>query len=207
VAFDSDGTLSDTLPWLRSVYNGIAAGRGLRTFSEEDFERHRDLHGRALLEAAGVPRWKLPLLMRDFRNCMESHTGPLHPFPGIPESLRQLRAAGLRLAVVSSNSRSNVERILGPGVSVLFEAFECGSSLFGKASRLRSLLRRCAVGPQEAVYVGDEVRDAEAAREAGMRFAAVCWGQNRPETLREQEPEFLFCTVADIAPALVAASR
>lgn len=207
MVFDSDGTLSDTLPWLRSVYNGIAAGRGLRTFSEEEFERHRDLHGRALLEAAGVPLWKLPLLMRDFRSRMESHSGPLHPFPGIPETLLRLHGGGLRLAVVSSNSRPNVERILGPEVSALFEAFECGSSLFGKASRLKSLLRRCRVGPEEAVYVGDEVRDAEAAREAGMRFAGVCWGQHRPDTLRKQVPDFLFGTVEDMAPAFLASAR
>ena len=200
--FDSDGTLADTLPWMRSVYNDVARDHGLRTFTPEEFERHRDLHGRSLLDAAGVPLWKLPLLVRDIRRRMAAHEGPLHPFPGVPAMLRDLRAAGIRLAVVSSNSRANVERILGPELVDLFDLFDCGASMFGKASKLKAVLRRLGVPAAESVYLGDELRDAEAARDAGMRFAAVTWGQHRAAVLRSANPDFVFDRVAEIAPAL-----
>ncbi len=200
--FDSDGTLADTLPWVRSVYNDVARGHGLRTFSPEEFEQHRGLHGSSLLDAAGVPLWKLPLLVRDIRRRMAAHGGPLLPFPGVPAMLRDLRAAGFQLAVVSSNSRRNVERILGPDLVPLFALFDCGASMFGKASKLRAVLRRLGVTGGEAVYLGDELRDAEAARDAGLRFAAVTWGQHHAAVLRSATPDFVFDHVEEIAPAL-----
>lgn len=53
-------------------------------------------------------------------------------------------------------------------------------------------------GAPEAIYVGDEVRDAEAAREARVDFGAVGWGQHSPEALRaagavESSPAWTRC--------------
>jgi phosphoglycolate phosphatase len=196
--FDSDGTLSDTLPWMRGVYNEVATSLDLRNFSPEEFERHRDLHGAELLEAAGVPLWKLPRLMSEFRRRMAEHDGSLHVFEGIPEALRRLDASGLHLAVVSSNSRANVERILGPDLSALFGHFDCGAALFGKASKIRATVRHFRVAPGESIYLGDELRDAEAARKAGVGFGAVAWGQHTLATLQGAAPDRVFQTVPDL---------
>ncbi|HYV30928.1 MAG TPA: HAD hydrolase-like protein, partial [Candidatus Binatia bacterium] len=58
--FDSDGTLADTLPWMRSVFNELAEEHGFRRVEPHDYERFRDLHGTALLRELGLPLWKLP---------------------------------------------------------------------------------------------------------------------------------------------------
>ena len=50
--------------------------------------------------------------------------------------------------------------------------------MFGKAAKLRQVVRQSAVPPQHAIYVGDEIRDAEAAGKAGIAFGAVLWGQH-----------------------------
>jgi phosphoglycolate phosphatase len=74
--------------------------------------------------------------------------------------------------------------------------------MFGKASQLRAVRRRLEVPGSEAVYLGDELRDAEAARDAGLRFAAVTWGQHHAAVLRSVTPDFVFDHVGEIAPAL-----
>ena len=51
----------------------------------------------------------------------------------------------------------------------------------------------------EAIYIGDETRDCEAAREAGIAFGAVAWGYATVETLAEMQPEMVFRTVEEIA--------
>ena len=196
--FDSDGTVSDTLPWMRGVYNEVAASLDLRTFTPEEFQRHRDLHGAELLEAAGVPLWKLPRVMSEFRRRMAEHEGSLRVFEGIPDVLRHLHAGGLHLAVVSSNSRANVERILGPDLAAQFGHFDCGAALFGKASRIRATVRHFRLAPRDAIYLGDELRDAEAARKAGVGFGAVAWGLHRLETLQGASPDRVFRTVPDL---------
>jgi len=75
--------------------------------------------------------------------------------------------------------------------------------MFGKAAKLRQTLRQCAVTPSEAIYIGDELRDAEAAARAGIAFGAVTWGQHRTEILSAEKPAHVFVTVQEIADKLV----
>jgi phosphoglycolate phosphatase len=204
--FDSDGTLADTLPWMRSIFNELAEEHGFRRVDPSEYPQLRDLPGRALLRELGLPLWKVPKVVNSLRRRMASHTGKFSLFPGIPEVLRRLAASGVRLAVVSSNSRENVERILGVENARLIAHFACGVSMFGKASRLRQVVRQSAVPPQQAIYVGDEIRDAEAARKAGVAFGAVTWGQHSPEALRAQHPTETFASCDEIAEKLCSAS-
>jgi len=161
--FDSDGTLADTLPWMRSVFNELAEEHGFRRVEPHDYERFRDLHGTALLRELGLPLWKLPRVVSSMRRRMSEHTGTLSLFAGTSEVLQRLAARGFQLAVVSSNSRENVERVLGVNNAVLIAHFACGVSVLGKAARLLQVIRRSSVRRPEAIYIGDEIRDAEAA--------------------------------------------
>ena len=67
-----------------------------------------------------------------------------------------------------------------------------GPRLFGKPAKLRRVVQRFAVPPSQAIYVGDELRDGEAAQAAGIDFAAVAWGYSTPEALRAQRPARFF---------------
>ena len=54
------------------------------------------------------------------------------------------------------------------------------------------MLKRAEVAAREAIYVGDELRDADAARAVGIAFGAVTWGYATPEVLRARRPDRLF---------------
>jgi phosphoglycolate phosphatase len=198
--FDSDGTLADTLPWMRSIFNEVAATHGLKRVEPEEDEQLRLLHGRQLLKALRLPLWKLPRVTRDFRERMSAHQGRFELFPGIAESLRRIVAAGIRVAIVSSNSRENVERVLGREISKLIHEFDCGASMFRKAAKVRRVLRKS--GLKRAIYIGDEVRDAEAARQVGIAYGAVAWGHHSIAMLQKHNPEESFCAPAEIADRL-----
>jgi phosphoglycolate phosphatase len=203
--FDSDGTLADTLPWMRSVFNDLADEHRFRRVEPHEHEQFRDLHAMALLKALGLPVWKLPRVVSAMRKKMASHITKFAPFPGVPEMLQRLSARGIQLGVVSSNSRANVERILGAPAAALVDHFGCGVSMFGKAARLRAVVRASGVAANETIYIGDEIRDAEAARAAGVAFGAVGWGQHSAETLRAHNPAEFFNDVGEIAIKLCAA--
>lgn len=200
--FDSDGTLADTLPWMRSIFNELAEAHGFRRVEPMEYERVRDLHGAALLRELGLPLWKLPRVVSDMRRRMAEHTGKLSLFPGIGDVLHRLAAVGIQLAIVSSNSRENVGRVLGSDNARLVAHFACGVSMFGKAAKLRQALRQCSVQPPQAIYIGDEIRDAEAATKAGIAFGAVTWGQHGAEILCTQKPAQIFTTVQEIGDKL-----
>ena len=200
--FDSDGTLSDTLPWMRSIFNELAEEHGFRRVEAHEYDRFRDLHGRALLRELGLPLWKLPQVLSGMRRRMAGHTGTLTVFPGIGEVLHRLAGSGVQLGIVSSNSRENVERVLGTENARLIAHFACGVSMFGKAAKVREVLRRSSVERQQAIYIGDEIRDAEAARKARIAFGAVTWGQHSMAALRAQSPAMIFEKVGEIADKL-----
>ena len=200
--FDSDGTLADTLPWMRSIFNDLADTHGFRRVEPHEQDRFRDLHGIALLRELRLPPWKLPRVVSDMRRRMTEHAGRLSLFPGVSEMLHQLSAAGIQLAIVSSNSRENVERVLQADNARLISWYGCGVSILGKASRLPQALRQCSVSPAQAIYIGDEVRDAEAAAKTGIAFGAVTWGHHPAELLRAQNPTHVFTGVEEIASKL-----
>ena len=195
--FDFDGTLADTLPWMRRLYARVAKDYGLIELSPSDEDRIRDLHGRGLLKALGLPIWKVPRVMRDMRARMAAETERFALFPGIAECLHRLFDGGVRLGIVSSNSRENVERILGGELRKLIQHYDCGASMFGKASKVRRIVRSTGLG--QGIYIGDEVRDAEGAREAGVPFGAVTWGHHRLEVLAALKPAEVFCSPMEIA--------
>jgi len=200
--FDSDGTLADTLPWMRSIFNELAEAHGFRRVEPHESEQFRNLHGTALLRALGLPLRKLPPVMSDIRRRMPEHAGKSSLFPGVTDMLHRLAAVGMQLAIVSSNSRENVERVLGADNVRVVGHFACGASLFGKAAKLRQALRQCSVQPSQAIYIGDEMRDAEAAAKAGIAFGAVTWGQHGADMLCTQKPAQIFTTVREIADKL-----
>jgi phosphoglycolate phosphatase len=123
-------------------------------------------------------------------------------FPGVDRLLRGLSDRGIGTAIVTSNSIDNVRRVLGPGNAARIQHYGCGVSIFGKRAKLRGVLRGSGVAAGEAICIGDEIRDLEAARAEGIAFGAVSWGYTRPEALLAQEPQEVFSTVEEILQKL-----
>lgn len=187
---------------MRSIFNDLAEEHGFRRVEPHEYDRFRDLHGRTLLRELGLPLWKLPRVVSSMRRRMAEHRGTLSTFPGIGEMLRRLAVGGVQLAVVSSNSRENVERVLGAESAKLIAHFACGVSMFGKGAKLRQVLRQSGVQKQQAIFIGDEIRDGEAAHKAQIAFGAVLWGQHSVEALRAQKPAEIFARVPEITDRL-----
>ncbi len=205
IIFDFDGTLADSFPFFAGVFNQLAARHGFRPIDAAEVPALRQRSPRELMEHVGMPRWKLPLVAKDFIALMRQNQHQVQLFDGVPRMLRDLAEADLQLAIVSSNAEDNVRRILGADTVPLFASYECGMSIFGKSSRLDKVLHKLAVPAVNALYIGDQSTDAEAARSAGVAFAAVAWGYGTIESLRAHQPEVEFATVADIARLLRAA--
>ena len=68
-----------------------------------------------------------------------------------------------------------------------------------KTSRLKKVIRRSGLKKREAMYIGDEIRDLEAAQKANVTFGAVSWGYNKAESLAKRSPDKLFATLQEIA--------
>jgi phosphoglycolate phosphatase len=199
--FDFDGTLADSFGWFTTVLDDVADRYGFRRVAAGETAVLRRMEPEALLAHLGVARWKLPLIARHMRRLQAE--AEIRPFPGAAALLDDLAGAGMRLALVTSNARANVERVLGPAACARFSRFECASGLFGKAGRLRAVLAATGVPASQAVAIGDEVRDIAAARAAGVGALAVGWGYGDPEALAARRPDHLAHDLGELRRLLL----
>jgi phosphoglycolate phosphatase len=197
--FDFDGTLADSGSWMLGTLNDIAGQFGLRRVSEEEVAMLRGRSSDEIVRYLGVPLWKLPGIAAEMRRRIAKDVDRIKLFAGVDELLSRLDDTGVRLAIVSSNSEDNVRRILGIKNASRIDTFECSASMFGKARKLRSVIKRLGATPSTTLCIGDETRDIDAAREVGAASGAVLWGYAKAEILERFAPNHVFQTFDEIA--------
>lgn len=200
--FDFDGTLADSLPWFMGAVNECADRFGFQRMQAHEVEMLRGYDARRVMAHLRAPMWKMPFIARHMRSRMGAEIGGIALFPGVDRLLAELTAAGIRIAIVTTNSAENVRRVLGPRNAALIHHMECGVSLLGKAPKLRKVLRAAGIPAAQALHVGDELRDLHASRAAGIPFAAVGWGFTTLDALRAQSPDAVFETMDELTAAL-----
>ncbi|HEX6037740.1 HAD hydrolase-like protein [Longimicrobium sp.] len=201
--FDFDGTLADSFPWFLAALNDCAPRFGFRRIEPHEVEMLRGYDGRRIMRHMRVSMWKMPMIARSLRARMAADLHRIELFPGVEAMLRRLADAGVRIAVVTSNSAENVRRVLGPESAALVRHVEGGASIFGKQPKMRKVLRASGVPASRAISIGDEIRDLHASRAAGMAFGAVGWGFATPDALRALKPEMFFEHVDEIADRVI----
>ena len=141
----------------------------------------------------GISVWRLPRLVRLFHAAAAEGIEQLKLYPGLIETLAAFRDGGVRLGILSSNRDDNIRRCLRVNGAEEFFAFVVGyPRLFGKGKALRRILRAERADSSEVLYVGDEVRDIDAARKARVASAAVTWGFHTEHLLRASHPDHVI---------------
>jgi len=194
VFFDLDGTLADTAEDLAAPVNAMRAERGLEPLALELLRPYASMGARGLImRGLGVERDapEFDALRSDFlaryerAMCVRTRL-----FEGMAEVLDALDAVGLRWGVVSNKFERYVRPILDSlGVLSRSTAAVGGdTTAFAKPhpAPLLHAARLTAVDPRRCVYVGDDLRDVEAGRAAGMRTVAAAYGFCGDETPPQQ---------------------
>jgi phosphoglycolate phosphatase len=190
--FDFDGTIADTLDAGVTILNKLAVEFGFRPLHPKDLERVRDMRTRQLMKFLGIPARKMSRIARRGSEELYACIHSIQPLPGMPEALRELQTLGFALGIITSNTEVNVQIFLRSHGLDLFDFVRCSSKLLGKARMIRSVIRRQHVRAADILFVGDETRDIEAAKKAGIRIAAVTWGYNSRRSLEAMKPDFVF---------------
>lgn len=194
VLCDFDGTLFDTFSILLAAGNKTLAEFGKPPV--KDPKALREMSPAKVIRTLGVSIWQLPKLRATGLAYARDALQRARPFQGIPEALSEIRKHCL-LAVVSSNDADTIRSCLDKH-KIGVEAVYAGKSIFGKHHLLKRALRDLRVKPEEAVYIGDELRDAQACAKVGLRFIAVGWGYNSAKSLKAANPYKLVKTPAEL---------
>lgn len=180
----------------------MAGDYDLQKVSATELEELRKLNTRALLDRMGISRLMAVKLAARIRRMLGKRIDEVPLVQGTEKMIRDLHAAGFGMGILSSNAVGNVRTFLNRyDLENCFHFVEAGASLFGKGSRLRSILKRERREAPAVMYVGDETRDMEAAREAGIHGVAVCWGANGRAAMLTEDPDFCVNAPDDLVKA------
>ena len=203
VVFDFDGTLADTIEEYMVICNDILEEMGYPRLSAEKIEELRHVGPKEALKIINFPKHKLPFLLRRSRDLLQQHYPELKAYPGIVDELKKLKKQGAVMGILTSNSLENVEPFLTQqNLRQYFTFIHCKSSFFGKKRHLKKILKTQKANPRECVFIGDEVRDVEAARGAGAHVIAVTWGATGRAPLVAAQPEAIIERVDEISESV-----
>ncbi|MEM6378529.1 MAG: HAD hydrolase-like protein [Bacteroidota bacterium] len=189
IIFDFDGTLADSLLLGLSGVNQLANKFSYQAFQDTEYLRSKGVQ-EIIKEDLGLKWYQFPFYLLALKRILMPEIPKLELHETIPESLARLEAQA-RLFILTSNIEPAVRHVLGRYELKCFEGIYTDASLFRKHSKLKRLLRRHKLLPNEAVYVGDEVRDIIACRKIGMPIVSVSWGFNNAKKLAEVGPDFV----------------
>lgn len=184
VLFDLDGTLIDSAPDLAGAANRLRADHGLEPLPLESLRPMvgsgaRGMVGVAFGVAPGDERFEA------LRDAFLAHyaAGLLErtrPFDGVQEMLSALEADGVAWGIVTNKATRFTRPIVaGLGLAQRARVVVCGDTTPHSKPHPEPLLyaaRTLDLAPENVAYVGDDLRDAQAARAAGMPMLAATWG-------------------------------
>jgi phosphoglycolate phosphatase len=192
IVFDFDGTLADTLDALLRIVNRLAPEFKYQQISNEQVDSFKYLTPWEVIKLSKVSLWKLPFLLKRVKEEFPREVRHVKLFPGVVELLLSLKYRGYRLGIVSSNSESNIRSLLKQNhLEHLFDFVTTGST-FGKGKVIERMMKKYNYSKSDAIYIGDEIRDIQAARSIKIRIVAVAWGFNNAMTLIDKQPDLLI---------------
>ena len=187
VLFDLDGTLVDTAPDLCNAVNHVLAGLGRAAVPLARLREVVSKGGRAML-AVALPDLDdaardalLPPFLARYAEALAVES---EPFTGVPALLDALDARGVRWGIVTNKP----EALAAGVVAGMGWVARCAVLVGGDTLPLRKpdpaplhlACERLGIDPARGLYVGDDERDVQAARAAGMPSAAALWGYRLP---------------------------
>jgi phosphoglycolate phosphatase len=196
--FDFDGTLADTLAF--SIKSALEINRKLNLLNDEkiDVEEFRSMDSFDFIKQLEIPKFKLFFFLFKYQRKLVKEIGNIETFEGLPEALKDLKNMGIKLGVVTSNSKKNVKKFLENNDIEYFDFIYSSLDYFNKGKMLEKAVRKYDMDKERVVYIGDEVRDIHAAKKAGIKVASVTWGYNFENVLTENNPDYIVPRPKDL---------
>ena len=182
IIFDFDGTLADSFDIIVGIIGKIAiGGKVLGSKQLDDIREHTIIEAAKILE---ISKLKLPFLVALGRREMSKKINQLEIHEGLEDLIKDLHSKKINLMVLSSNSKKNIDFVLKK-YSILnyFSKIYGSVGLLSKSRSISKVLKSNKINKEDVIYIGDEARDAIAAKTLGINFIGVGWGFNSTKLL------------------------
>lgn len=213
VGFDLDGTLMNTLPGLNAAVESMLKSVGLPVPGEEVVSTWIGNGASVLVEkalnwAGATPS---PVELEGFRSAFDRYYVDTvqegsQLYPGVLETLEELKRSKLKLAVVTNKPSPFVPRLLRE-----LHVLQYFSTVIGAddvvvrkphPAPIYLILGKLGIKADELLFAGDSRNDIEAAKAAGCKTAGFSYGYNFGEPIAHSNPDLILDKFGDILPIL-----
>jgi phosphoglycolate phosphatase len=207
VIFDLDGTLFDTLDDIALTMNFVLARRGLPTRTNEEYKL---LVGDGLEETVRRTLHRIPHTDDDVAAMVTEYRQEYQvrwrdhsrPYPGIAELLRELRARGIKTAVLSNKSHPYTvvmtQALLRNFIFDVVRGAMLEVPLKPDPAAALQIARELGVAPESVIFLGDTKVDMKTAVAAGMYPVGALWGFRSADELRSSGAAALVASPPDL---------
>ncbi|MHC8945729.1 phosphoglycolate phosphatase [Advenella incenata] len=209
---DLDGTLVDSIPDLAQAANAMRIKLGLPQLHQELIAQFvgkgiDNLVRRAMTggdDEAVVTADAFIIAREHFVDAYHQVNGDRATvFEGVIEGLKSMKAAGIRLAVVTNKPAVFTEQLLiQTGLRSFFDAVVSGDTCPTRKPDAGPVLHACFLleaAPTDCVFIGDSINDAQAAQAAGMPVLIVPYGYNEGNSVQNLKVNDIVETIVEAA--------
>ncbi|MGB3260109.1 pyrophosphatase PpaX [Paenisporosarcina sp.] len=199
--FDFDGTLLDTNELIIQTFLSVLGKRYPGRFTKEDV-----LHfiGPSLKQTFdSIDETLTEELIKEYRAWnIEMHDQMAVEFDGVADTLRILKARGIKMAIVSTKRQDIIQRGLKlMGVEDIFEVVIALDDVVNPKpdpEPIMLALNRLNASKEEALMIGDNSHDIEGGYNAGVRTAGVAWTAKGEAYLATFNPTYMLQHITDL---------
>lgn len=205
--FDLDGTLADTLESMAYVANEIMRKFGLKELPVDNFRYYSgegaNMLMRRCLKDAGDPELtRFEEGQRIYREMFAAD--PMYKvthYPGMPETLKELKKRGVKLAVCSNKPHPAAVKVIAQMFGDDFDM------VIGQSDAIRrkpapdgplKVAEEFGVRPEECMYIGDTRTDMLTGKAAGMFTVGALWGFRDLEELKTNGADMIAEKPSDL---------
>ena len=196
--FDFDGVICDSHPQMVEAFNEIAPYYNVTKLTPESLAFY---HNNLSKEYYGVSSWKLPIFVIHLRQKLKARMSIMPLQPGIKQLINDLKDKGLIIGILTSNSQTLVHGFLKRNDLDKFDFIYTGSGVYDKAEHLKVIKDK--LKSNKIFYIGDEVRDVNAANVSNIKAIGVTWGFQSKGLLESAKPYAIAETPKDLLNILV----
>ncbi|KKQ23460.1 MAG: HAD-superfamily hydrolase, subfamily IA, variant 1 [Candidatus Roizmanbacteria bacterium GW2011_GWC2_37_13] len=201
IIFDFDGVIADTIPYtLEKTLKILKEDFNLKKSDKEIILIIRTNSFKEIMRLVGLSILKLPFIVGKITKTQEELfeiIDEIKIIPGIKGLLRRLKKSNIRLVIISSNLKKNIEKFILKNNLTFFDEI-IDSKIFGKTKEINDFLKNNKLKENEVIYIGDEIRDIEACKKVSIKVIGVSWGLQDAKILKKRGADFIAKKPLDI---------
>jgi phosphoglycolate phosphatase len=174
--FDFDGTIANSLSIILAAIKKIDPDISRDDLAREELVFLSQPIWKYFLNEFRFRELKVLLKSKSIRKEVEKNMINCQPYPGIIEVIKKLKKENNYLAIITSSNFEIVKAFLIRNNIDFFDDIISNVSFLGKPKAIKYLLIKNSLNENESFYIGDELRDYEAAKQSKVIPIPVSWG-------------------------------